>query len=255
MRTHLLALSCVVILGTYTGLKLTGGKQSITVSNTPVSPPSVVVKPVKEFKYFKDYKTYDEILKELETYRIQQEAKRKAEWDRLRKEFQLAEKRRIEKLREARQRELEAQRRELESFNSLINKLISYGVSPSNANLYVNLATQYGKQYKIDRAWILAMMKTESNFNPEAVSSHGAIGLMQMLPSTAKSFGISSSQLFNPSINVQTCTKYLAYLRDQFGSLELATIAYNQGEGNVRRGSYNTRYFYKVKQNYQSLIR
>lgn len=217
---------------------------------------------MKGFKYFNEYKTYDEIVQELEIHRMQQEAERKKEWDQLKKEFQLYEKRRIEKLKEARQRELEARKRELEAHkraveahNNLVSRLKEHGVSHDNAVLYVSLANRYGSQYGIDRVWILAMMKTESNFNANAVSSHGAVGLMQMLPNTAEKFGISRIQLFNPETNVMVCVKYLHYLKNKFGSIDLATIAYNQGEGNVAKGTYHLGYLYRVKHNYNLLLR
>ena len=118
---------------------------------------------------------------------------------------------------------------------------------------YAGLANTYGSQYGIDPNWILAIIKTESNYDPNSVSSAGAVGLMQMLPGTAQHYGISRSQLFDPATNVEVCTRYLAELRDQLGSLRMATIAYNQGIGNVKNGTYKTWYYEKVNQNYQAL--
>jgi soluble lytic murein transglycosylase-like protein len=99
------------------------------------------------------------------------------------------------------------------------------------------------------------MAKTESNFNPHAVSSHEAVGIMQILPSTARALGVSPSSLTNPEVSFSTSAKYLAMLQSQFGSLRMATVAYNQGEGNVRNGSYRTWYYDKVQANYNTLKR
>lgn len=136
---------------------------------------------------------------------------------------------------------------------TVATKLKRLGVT--NASYYASLAVKYGKQYNIDPLWILAMVKTESNFNPRARSSHEAIGLMQILPSTARALGVSPSTLTNPEVSIKTGTRYLSMMQRQFGSLRMATIAYNQGEGNVRRGTYRTWYYSKVQANYNAIKR
>jgi soluble lytic murein transglycosylase-like protein len=81
---------------------------------------------------------------------------------------------------------------------------------------------------------IHSVIKVESNYNPFAVSSKGAQGLMQLIPSTARRFGVSN--VFNPAENIQGGSKYLKYLLDLFGgNSALALAAYNAGEGAVAR--------------------
>ena len=98
-------------------------------------------------------------------------------------------------------------------------------------------AESCASDYGVSLPLILAVIKTESNFNPRAVSSKGAIGLMQIMPSTCnfvcESYGIKREDLFNPKFNVLVGTLYLKYLLEKFKSERLAILAYNAGEGRV----------------------
>ena len=88
--------------------------------------------------------------------------------------------------------------------------------------------------YGVETALIKAVIKTESNFNPEAVSNKGACGLMQLIPETAARFGVGD--IFNPRENIYGGTRYLAYLISLFdGDLELVLAGYNAGENAVIR--------------------
>lgn len=79
-----------------------------------------------------------------------------------------------------------------------------------------------------------SIIRTESNYNPYAVSPKGARGLMQLVPSTARRFGVSDA--FNPLENLEGGTKYLKYLLDLYhGDYPLALAAYNAGEQSVAR--------------------
>ncbi|HEY1497144.1 MAG TPA: lytic transglycosylase domain-containing protein [Candidatus Solibacter sp.] len=99
---------------------------------------------------------------------------------------------------------------------------------------------------------IHSVIKVESNYNPNAVSSKGALGLMQLIPSTARRFGVSDA--FNPVQNIQGGAKYLRYLLDLFdGSYPLALAAYNAGEAAVAR--YGGIPPYAETQNYVILVR
>ncbi len=79
-----------------------------------------------------------------------------------------------------------------------------------------------------------SVIRVESNYNPWAVSPKGAQGLMQLIPSTARRFGVSNA--FNPMQNLEGGARYLRYLLDFFnGDYKLALAAYNAGEGAVMR--------------------
>ncbi len=97
--------------------------------------------------------------------------------------------------------------------------------------------------YGVDNELLKAVVVTESAFNPKAVSHKGAIGLMQIMPATARRYGIHPepgsplvSKLADPEINIQTGTRYLADLLRLFGGeTELAVAAFNAGESAVMR--------------------
>ena len=77
-----------------------------------------------------------------------------------------------------------------------------------------------------------SVIQVESNYNPLAVSAKGAQGLMQLMPDTARRFGVANS--FDPVDNIQGGTRYLRYLVDLYkGDYNLALAAYNAGEGAV----------------------
>jgi len=93
---------------------------------------------------------------------------------------------------------------------------------------------QIAAQVSLSPQVIHSVIKVESNYNPFAISSKGAQGLMQLIPSTARRFGVSN--VFNPAENIQGGSKYLKYLLDLFGgNYALALAAYNAGEAAVAR--------------------
>jgi len=88
-------------------------------------------------------------------------------------------------------------------------------------------------RYGIDPLLVHSVIRVESNYNPVAVSRKGAEGLMQLIPSTARRFGVSNS--FDVHENIEAGVKYLKYLLDMFGDTRLAVAAYNAGENAVLR--------------------
>ena len=104
---------------------------------------------------------------------------------------------------------------------------------------YHSLVVKYANEYSVPAELVFAIIKVESNFDPNVVSHADARGLMQMLPS--KSLWISTKLgdenpdeklLFDPETNIRYGTYYLQYLLSRFGTWEKAIIAYNWGEGN-----------------------
>lgn len=90
--------------------------------------------------------------------------------------------------------------------------------------------------YQVDPVLVAALINAESSFDNTKVSEKQAIGLMQLLPSTAASLTDEKDfDLFNPTTNINLGVKYLAYLIKRFKDTDTALFAYNAGEGNVTR--------------------
>jgi hypothetical protein len=96
------------------------------------------------------------------------------------------------------------------------------------------LVKEASDRHRIDPALVRAVIETESNWNAGAVSRKGAVGLMQLIPTTAQRFGVND--LYSPQQNVDAGVKYLKTLLERYnGNLDLALAAYNAGEGAVDR--------------------
>lgn len=95
------------------------------------------------------------------------------------------------------------------------------------------------ERFNVDESLVFSVIDAESGYDKKAVSEKGAIGLMQLMPETAKYMAyrlgmpIATDDLFNEEINVALGTAYLAYLNTIFGKKTLVIAAFNAGEGNV----------------------
>ena len=102
------------------------------------------------------------------------------------------------------------------------------------AGPYADLIAEVADRHGLERALLAAVAQVESRFDPFAVSPKGACGLMQLMPATAKRFGVT--ELFDASQSAEGGARYLRWLLDRFeGRIDLALAGYNAGEGAVDR--------------------
>jgi len=101
-------------------------------------------------------------------------------------------------------------------------------------HLFHPIIQKAADRYEIDPALVKAIIMVESSYNPKAVSSKGAMGLMQLMPGTARALGVEDG--FNPEHNIEAGVKYLRQLINRFdGDTKLALAAYNAGIRKVRK--------------------
>lgn len=108
---------------------------------------------------------------------------------------------------------------------------------------YEEIVETYSEQYNIEENLIFAVIKAESNFDADAVSNKGAMGVMQLMEETAKDVANKSrielditnieQEMLNVDNNINIGTKYLSTLLERYGNKEVALAAYNAGIGNV----------------------
>ena len=103
---------------------------------------------------------------------------------------------------------------------------------PSDAAVR-SLIEQAARRHDLDADLLMALIRQESGFNTLAVSRTGARGLMQLMPRTAKRYGVA--RVHDPGENIAAGSAYLSDLLDRFGRLDLALAAYNAGEGAVQK--------------------
>lgn len=122
--------------------------------------------------------------------------------------------------------------RDLRKDKELRTKLrLASSVNPAE---YEQIISTCATKYGVNPCLIKAVIHAESGYNPNAVSSKGASGLMQLMPETARSLKVSNS--FDPKDNVEGGVKYLRFLLDTFrGDVPLAVAAYNAGLNKVAK--------------------
>lgn len=108
------------------------------------------------------------------------------------------------------------------------------GVPSAIGDLAVRtLVDETANHYEVSPALVHSVIQVESNYNPRAVSPKGAQGLMQLMPATARRFGVKNS--FDPKDNIEGGVRYLKFLQETFKDERLAIAAYNAGEHAVQR--------------------
>ncbi|TAX56520.1 lytic transglycosylase domain-containing protein [Rhizobium leguminosarum] len=130
-----------------------------------------------------------------------------------------------------------------------VERQSGYSVANVSGNSYSALISKYANQYEVPVALATAVIRIESNFNPNARGSHGEIGLMQIKPATARMMGYSGSAkgLFDPETNIKYGMKYLAAAHDLGGGETCNTILkYNAGHGATRMNPVSKSYCGKV---------
>lgn len=105
---------------------------------------------------------------------------------------------------------------------------------PATPGSYDFLIREAALRHSLSPDLVKAVAQVESNFNPYAVSKKGALGLLQVMPDTARRFGVRPERLFDPEQNLAAGAAYLSWLFERYdGDLDLALAAYNAGEGAV----------------------
>lgn len=113
-------------------------------------------------------------------------------------------------------------------FSSQLNEKLK--TSASLEKIFEKAADKYG----VDVELLKAMAKAESDFNPNATSKSGAMGIMQLMPATAKGLGVTDA--YDPEQNIMGGAKYIASLLEKYdGNVSYALAAYNAGSGNVEK--------------------
>lgn len=120
----------------------------------------------------------------------------------------------------------------------------NYGGKNIDQNQLLSVIDQISERYGIDANLVKAVIKQESNFNPHAVSKAGALGMMQLMPATARELGVEDPM--DPVENIKGGVKYLKTLIDRFRDVKKALAAYNAGPGFVEKNGADN-YPYETK--------
>lgn len=137
------------------------------------------------------------------------------------------------------------------SYSKGISEDVKNDVSSNNITID-EAVDRASKKYGVDKKLILAVMKQESSFNPSSTSSAGAMGLMQLMPGTARELGVTNA--YDVNENVDGGTKYLKQMLDTFGNYKMALAAYNAGPGAVQKSGENIDELPGETQNYVAKV-
>lgn len=126
----------------------------------------------------------------------------------------------------------------------------SFKVTPALHSEYHKEVYRYAKQFELEPALVFAVIKTESNFDPDARSHQDAYGLMQITESTLKwamlregqDASYTTEDLYDPEINIKYGCLILSLLLEEFEALDTALAAYNAGRGNALKWLKDSRY-------------
>ena len=115
-----------------------------------------------------------------------------------------------------------------------VNPRVDFGSVRLNTTAFQSEITSAAREFGVEEAVVRAIIHAESAYNPTALSRAGAQGLMQLMPATARRFGVTDS--YNAGQNIRGGAQYLSWLLKRFnGNLTLAAAGYNAGEGAVDR--------------------
>ncbi len=149
---------------------------------------------------------------------------------------------------------------EIDENESAYNKALAQYIVSCNSSYSIDTATDLlfvikknAELYGVDEKLVMAMIQTESRFS-NVTSSGGAIGMMQIMGSTGKAYGLSKSDLLDVEKNIKFGTEYISRHIATFGTVEKALVAYNQGGAAVTRGTTSSRYSKLVLSRYNNIV-